>query len=69
MVEELEKKLEEEYEKSRYMALRRFRKDVEGFKERRRFELEDLLRTELEKPEELQDKEKIKWLQEELNSI
>lgn len=69
MSDDLEKKLQEEYEKSRELALRQFRKDVAGFKERRRLELEDLLRIELEKPEDLRDEEKIRWLQEELKNI
>lgn len=69
MTDDLEKKLQEEYEKSHELALRQFRKDVASFKERRRIELEDLLRLELEKPEDMRDEEKIRWLQEELKSI
>ncbi|MEJ5300063.1 MAG: hypothetical protein WHS38_03650 [Thermodesulforhabdaceae bacterium] len=68
MNDDLEKKLQEEYEKSRQLALRQFRKDVSAFKERRRIELEDLLRIELEKPEDIRDEEKIRWLQEELKN-
>lgn len=69
MTDDLEKKLQEEYEKSHQLALRQFKKDVASFKERRRIELEDLLRLELEKPEDMRDEEKIRWLQEELKSI
>jgi hypothetical protein len=61
--------LEKEFEKSRNMAQRRFRKDVDGFRTRRRLELEDLLRTEQEKSEELQDAEKIEWLLLELKRV
>ncbi len=61
--------LEKDYDKSLQMAQRRFRKDVDGFRARRRLELEDLLRTEREKPEEYQDKEKIQWILEELAQI
>ncbi len=60
---------EKEYEKSAQLAQRHFRKDVSGFRERRRFELEDLLRTEQEKPEDMRDEEKIRWILEELQSI
>ncbi len=58
-----------EFDKSKHMAERHFRKDVGGFRQRRRLELEDLLKTEREKAEDLQDHEKIAWLQEELNRI
>lgn len=58
--------LEKEYEKSAQLAQRHFRKDVDGFRQRRRLELEDLLSTEREKPEELQDPKKIEWILEEL---
>lgn len=51
------------------MAQRRFRKDVNGFRQRRRLELEDLLRTEQEKAEELQDRQKIEWLEQELKQM
>ncbi|MGD9503701.1 MAG: hypothetical protein AB7W37_02230 [Syntrophobacteraceae bacterium] len=61
--------LDKEYEKSRDMAQRRFRKDVNGFRQRRRLELEDLLRTEQEKAEELQDRQKIEWLEQELKQM
>ncbi|SHG37158.1 hypothetical protein SAMN02745206_03752 [Desulfacinum infernum DSM 9756] len=61
--------LEKEYEKSQYMAQRHFRKDVGGFRDRRRLELEDLLRIEQEKPEDLQDKDKIRWILDELASM
>ena len=61
--------LEKEYDKSLQMAQRRFRKDVDGFRTRRRLELEDLLKTEREKPEEYQDKEKIQWILGELAQI
>ncbi|MGQ9670298.1 MAG: hypothetical protein ACUVWY_09050 [Desulfosoma sp.] len=57
---------EKEYEKSAHMAQRHFRKDVAGFRERRRLELEDLLRTEQEKPEDMRDEAKIRWILEEL---
>lgn len=60
---------DKEFEKSRSMAQRQFRKDVDGFRQRRRLELEDLLRTELEKPEDLQDSDKIAWLRQELKDI
>lgn len=69
MTDDLERKLQEEYERSHQLALRQFRKDVAAFKERRRIELEDLLKTELDKPEDLRDEEKIRWLQEELKNI
>jgi len=59
---------EKEYEKSAQMAQRHFRKDVSGFRERRRLELEDLLKTEQEKPEDLRDEEKIQWILEELRT-
>ncbi|MDY6909929.1 MAG: hypothetical protein SWC40_08330 [Thermodesulfobacteriota bacterium] len=58
-----------DYEKSQEMAQRRFRKDVDGFRHRRRLDLEDLLRTEREKPEEFQDPEKIEWILAELKQI
>ncbi|SMC27621.1 hypothetical protein SAMN02746041_03018 [Desulfacinum hydrothermale DSM 13146] len=61
--------LEKEYEKSHYMAQRHFRKDVGGFRDRRRLELEDLLRVEQEKPEDLQDKDKIQWILDELAAM
>ena len=49
------------------LAKRRFRKDVDGFRaRRRRLELEDLLRVEREKPEALRDPEKIAHLLREL---
>ncbi|MGQ9485792.1 MAG: hypothetical protein ACUVSA_12700 [Desulfosoma sp.] len=57
---------EKEYEKSAHMAQRHFRKDVAGFRERRRLELEDLLRTEQKKPEDMRDEAKIRWILEEL---
>lgn len=60
---------EKEYEKSAQMAQRHFRKDVSAFRERRLLELEDLLRTEQEKPEDLRDEEKIRWILDELQSI
>ena len=59
---------EKEYEKSAQMAQRHFRKDVSGFRERRRLELEDLLKTEREKPEDLRDEEKIRRILEELRT-
>ncbi|ROR01568.1 hypothetical protein [Desulfosoma caldarium] len=59
---------EKEYEKSAQMAQRHFRKDVSGFRERRRLELEDLLRIEQEKPEDMRDEAKIRWILEELQN-
>jgi len=58
--------MEKQFRKSSEMARRQFRKDVNGFKQRRRLELEDLLRTEREKPEDLQDPQKIEWILNEL---
>ncbi|OIQ02026.1 MAG: hypothetical protein AUK55_01165 [Syntrophobacteraceae bacterium CG2_30_61_12] len=61
--------LEQEYAKSQALAQRHFRKDVDGFRQRRRLELEDLLKTEREKPEELQDPVKLKWVLKELENM
>jgi hypothetical protein len=57
---------DKQYDLSNRAAAMQFRKDVSGFRQRRGLELEDLLRTEREKPEELQDEDKIAWLLEEL---
>lgn len=59
---------EKDYEKSAQMAQRHFRKDVAGFRERRRLELEDLLKIEQAKPEDLRDEEKIRWILEALQN-
>ncbi len=61
--------LEKQYEESNQTAERHFRKDVKGFRTRRLLELEDLLRTEREKPLEFQDQAKIQWLLEELQDL
>jgi hypothetical protein len=61
--------LEDEYEKSQFLAERHFRKDVAGFRKRRRVELEDLMKIEREKPAELQDPNKIEWILNELANI
>ncbi len=58
--------IEKEHEKSALMAQRHFRKDIDGFRQRRRLELEDLLRTEWEKGEELRDRDTIEWVLREL---
>jgi hypothetical protein len=61
--------LNKEYKKSNELAQAHFRKDVSGFHQRRGLELEDLLLTEREKPEEFQDKAKIEWLLQELRQV
>jgi hypothetical protein len=65
MPDELDKK----YQESSQIAAGQFRKDVSGFRQRRGLELEDLLRTERGKPEELQDRAKIQWILEALQQL
>ena len=60
---------DDESKASGELARRRFRKDVDGFRaRRRRLEIEDLLRVEREKPEALRDPEKIARLLRELET-
>lgn len=59
---------EDDYRLADEIARRKFRKNI-GNPERRRQELEMLLKEELEKPEEIRDSQKIEWLQEELKSF
>lgn len=61
--------LDEEYQKARQLAQKHLRKDVDGFRQRRGLELVDLLRTEREKPQGLQDKAKIEWILKELQQV
>lgn len=64
--------LDKDYEKAEAMARRQFRKDVAGFRrnrKRRRLELEDLLQTEREKPQALQDPQKIQRIVKELEDL
>lgn len=64
--------LHKEYEKTHSMARRQFRKDVSGFRQnrqRRRLELEDLLKTEREKLQDFQDQEKIQRILKELADL
>lgn len=68
MDEDLQKLYDDDDMKADELALRKFRKNV-GNPERRKYELEILLNEELEKPEEMQDAQKIAWLQEELKSF